>query len=151
MPGSSPCSLCQIYYWEADGQNETEKMKVLFLPETTVKLKNLSSHTSYLVSVSAFNAAGDGPRSGPRQGRTHQAGRRTARSFRSPSQMLPLGATARSCPPPRGCSATPSVPPALGSARPVTQTPGRLALLGLTHRAPQGLASARCLELRANH
>lgn len=63
----------KIYYWEADGQNETEKMKVLFLPETTVKLKNLSSHTSYLVSVSAFNAAGDGPRSGPRQGRTHQA------------------------------------------------------------------------------
>uniref|UniRef100_A0A8D2CBS8 Sidekick cell adhesion molecule 1 n=1 Tax=Sus scrofa TaxID=9823 RepID=A0A8D2CBS8_PIG len=63
----------KIYYWEADGQNETEKMKVLFLPETMVKLKNLSSHTSYLVSVSAFNAAGDGPRSGPRQGRTHQA------------------------------------------------------------------------------
>uniref|UniRef100_A0A8C3XAQ0 Sidekick cell adhesion molecule 1 n=1 Tax=Catagonus wagneri TaxID=51154 RepID=A0A8C3XAQ0_9CETA len=63
----------KIYYWEADGRNETERMKVLFLPETAVKLKNLSSHTSYLVSVSAFNAAGDGPRSGPRQGRTHQA------------------------------------------------------------------------------
>lgn len=110
MPGSSPCSLCQIYYWEADGQNETEKMKVLFLPETTVKLKNLSSHTSYLVSVSAFNAAGDGPRSGPRQGRTHQAGRRTACSFRSPSRMLPLGATTRS-PPPRGLFCDPLCSP----------------------------------------
>lgn len=117
MPGSSPCSLCQIYYWEADGQNETEKMKVLFLPETTVKLKNLSSHTSYLVSVSAFNAAGDGPRSGPRQGRTHQAGRRTARSFRSPSRMLPLGATARS-PPTPGADLRPPLFP-LPSALPV--------------------------------
>nr|KAF6448698.1 sidekick cell adhesion molecule 1 [Rousettus aegyptiacus] len=63
----------KIYYWEADGQNGTEKMKVLFLPETTVRLKNLTSHTRYLVSISAFNAAGDGPRSGPRPGHTHQA------------------------------------------------------------------------------
>ncbi|XP_039734833.1 protein sidekick-1 [Pteropus medius] len=63
----------KIYYREADGQNGTEKMKVLFLPETTVKLKNLTSHTRYLVSISAFNAAGDGPRSDPQQGRTHQA------------------------------------------------------------------------------
>ncbi|KAM6157369.1 LOW QUALITY PROTEIN: protein sidekick-1 [Erethizon dorsatum] len=63
----------KIYYWEAGSRNETEKMKVLFLPEPTVKLKNLTSHTKYLVSISAFNAAGDGPRSDPRQGRTHQA------------------------------------------------------------------------------
>ncbi|XP_037669666.1 protein sidekick-1 isoform X2 [Choloepus didactylus] len=63
----------KIYYWEADGQNETEKMKVLFLPETALKLKNLTSHTRYLVGIAAFNAAGDGPRSDPRQGRTHQA------------------------------------------------------------------------------
>uniref|UniRef100_A0A673TFD6 Sidekick cell adhesion molecule 1 n=1 Tax=Suricata suricatta TaxID=37032 RepID=A0A673TFD6_SURSU len=63
----------KVYYWEADSQNETEKMKVLFLPETVVKLKNLTSHTPYLVSISAFNAAGDGPQSDPRQGRTHQA------------------------------------------------------------------------------
>ncbi|XP_076996596.1 protein sidekick-1 isoform X1 [Tamandua tetradactyla] len=63
----------KIYYWEAGGQNETERMKVLFLPETMVKLKNLTSHTEYLASISAFNAAGDGPRSAPRQGRTHQA------------------------------------------------------------------------------
>ncbi|XP_006859935.1 PREDICTED: protein sidekick-1-like [Chrysochloris asiatica] len=63
----------KIYYWEAGSQNETEKMKVLFLPETTVKLKNLTSHTKYLVSISAFNAAGDGPTSQPQQGRTQQA------------------------------------------------------------------------------
>ncbi|XP_027468741.2 protein sidekick-1 isoform X3 [Zalophus californianus] len=63
----------KVYYWEADSQNETEKMKVLFLPETVVKLKNLTSYTQYLVSISAFNAAGDGPQSDPRQGRTHQA------------------------------------------------------------------------------
>uniref|UniRef100_A0A671F9A5 Sidekick cell adhesion molecule 1 n=1 Tax=Rhinolophus ferrumequinum TaxID=59479 RepID=A0A671F9A5_RHIFE len=63
----------KIYYWEADSQNETEKVKVLLLPDTVLKLKNLTSHTRYLVSISAFNAAGDGPKSGPRQGRTHQA------------------------------------------------------------------------------
>lgn len=63
----------KIYYWEADSQNETEKMKVLFLPDTVLRLKNLTSHTRYLVSISAFNAAGDGPKSDPRQGRTHQA------------------------------------------------------------------------------
>lgn len=50
-------------------------MKVLFLPDTVLRLKNLTSHTRYLVSISAFNAAGDGPKSDPRQGRTHQAGR----------------------------------------------------------------------------
>ncbi|KAL2298923.1 hypothetical protein Nmel_014533, partial [Mimus melanotis] len=48
-------------------------VKVLFLPETSVRLKNLTSHTRYLVCISAFNAAGDGPRSSPAQGRTHQA------------------------------------------------------------------------------
>uniref|UniRef100_A0A8C2RZL3 Sidekick cell adhesion molecule 1 n=1 Tax=Capra hircus TaxID=9925 RepID=A0A8C2RZL3_CAPHI len=48
----------KIYYWEADSQNATEKMRVLFLPETTAKLKNLTSHTEYLVSISAFNAEG---------------------------------------------------------------------------------------------
>ncbi|XP_040607207.1 protein sidekick-1 isoform X3 [Mesocricetus auratus] len=63
----------KIYYWEADSRNETEKMKVLFLPEPVVKIKNLTSHTKYLISISAFNAAGDGPKSDPHQGRTHQA------------------------------------------------------------------------------
>ncbi|XP_062359287.1 protein sidekick-1 [Cinclus cinclus] len=63
----------KIYYWENDTLNDTEKVKVLFLPETSVRLKNLTSHTRYLVCISAFNAAGDGPRSSPAQGRTHQA------------------------------------------------------------------------------
>ncbi|XP_039934685.1 protein sidekick-1 isoform X6 [Hirundo rustica] len=63
----------KIYYWESDALNDTEKVKVLFLPETSVRLKNLTSHTQYLVCISAFNAAGDGPRSSPAQGRTHQA------------------------------------------------------------------------------
>ncbi|XP_035870614.1 protein sidekick-1 isoform X1 [Phyllostomus discolor] len=63
----------KVYYWEADSPNDTEKMKVLFLPETAVRLKNLTSHTQYLLSISAFNAAGDGPRSDPRPGRTLQA------------------------------------------------------------------------------
>ncbi|XP_005054485.1 PREDICTED: protein sidekick-1 [Ficedula albicollis] len=63
----------KIYYWESDALNDTEKVKVLFLPETSVRLKNLTSHTWYLVSISAFNAAGDGPRSSPAQGRTLQA------------------------------------------------------------------------------
>ncbi|XP_045680287.1 protein sidekick-1 isoform X1 [Phyllostomus hastatus] len=63
----------KVYYWEADSPNDTEKMKVLFLPETAVRLKNLTSHTQYLLSISAFNAAGDGPRSDPWPGRTLQA------------------------------------------------------------------------------
>ncbi|KAJ8253833.1 hypothetical protein COCON_G00204450 [Conger conger] len=63
----------KIHYWEQDGQNETEKVKILFLPETTVRLKNLTSYTTYVVKLSAFNAAGDGPLSEPRTGRTLQA------------------------------------------------------------------------------
>nr|XP_015215986.1 PREDICTED: protein sidekick-1 isoform X1 [Lepisosteus oculatus]XP_015215987.1 PREDICTED: protein sidekick-1 isoform X1 [Lepisosteus oculatus] len=63
----------KVHYWENDNQNETEKVKILFLPETTVRLKNLTSYTSYSVKISAFNAAGDGPLSEPRKGRTLQA------------------------------------------------------------------------------
>ncbi|XP_030646363.1 LOW QUALITY PROTEIN: protein sidekick-1 [Chanos chanos] len=63
----------KIHYWEMDNQNETEKVKILFLPETTIRLKNLTSYTFYLVKLSAFNAAGDGPFSEPRRGRTLQA------------------------------------------------------------------------------
>uniref|UniRef100_A0A4W3KFY3 Sidekick cell adhesion molecule 2 n=1 Tax=Callorhinchus milii TaxID=7868 RepID=A0A4W3KFY3_CALMI len=63
----------KIYYWEFQRQNETEKLKTLFLPETNVKLKNLTGYTTYLISVSAFNAAGDGPRSTPIRSRTQQA------------------------------------------------------------------------------
>lgn len=64
----------QIHYWEMDNQNETEKVKILFLPETSLRLKNLTSYTYYMVKLSAFNAAGDGPLSEPRRGRTLQSG-----------------------------------------------------------------------------
>ncbi|XP_061455411.1 protein sidekick-1 isoform X4 [Rhineura floridana] len=63
----------KVYYWQAESQNDTEKVKVLFLPETSLRLKNLTSYSSYLLRISAFNAAGDGPKSSPGQGRTHQA------------------------------------------------------------------------------
>ncbi|XP_078414728.1 protein sidekick-1 isoform X2 [Cetorhinus maximus] len=63
----------KIHYSELQNQNETHKLKILFLPENTIRLKNLTSYTMYMVSVSAFNAAGDGPRSDPVEGRTHQA------------------------------------------------------------------------------
>ncbi|KAG5278462.1 hypothetical protein AALO_G00099230 [Alosa alosa] len=63
----------KIHYWEKDKQNETEKVKVLFVPDTSVRLKNLTAYTSYQVKLSAFNAAGDGPMSVPRKGRTLQA------------------------------------------------------------------------------
>ncbi|XP_020858152.1 protein sidekick-2 [Phascolarctos cinereus] len=63
----------KIYFWEAQRRNSTERLKTLFLPENGVKLKNLTGYTAYLVSVAAFNAAGDGPRSAPSQGRTQQA------------------------------------------------------------------------------
>ncbi|KAM6050623.1 protein sidekick-2 [Chlamydotis macqueenii] len=63
----------KIHFWEAQRQNESARVKTLFLPENGVKLKNLTGYTSYWVSVAAFNAAGDGPRSPPVQGRTQQA------------------------------------------------------------------------------
>uniref|UniRef100_A0A8B9PED0 Sidekick cell adhesion molecule 2 n=1 Tax=Apteryx owenii TaxID=8824 RepID=A0A8B9PED0_APTOW len=63
----------KIHFWEAQRQNESTRVKTLFLPESGVKLKNLTGYTSYWVSVAAFNAAGDGPRSPPVAGRTQQA------------------------------------------------------------------------------
>lgn len=78
---SSPCSLPlslgspQIYFWEVQRRNLTERVKTLFLAENSVKLKNLTGYTAYMVSVAAFNAAGDGPRSTPTRGQTQQAGR----------------------------------------------------------------------------
>lgn len=66
----------QIYFWEAQRGNLTERVKTLFLAENSVKLKNLTGYTAYMVSVAAFNAAGDGPRSTPTQGQTQQAGGR---------------------------------------------------------------------------
>ncbi|KAM4761527.1 protein sidekick-2 isoform 2-T2 [Cyanocitta cristata] len=63
----------KIHFWEEQRQNESARVKTLFLPETGVKLKNLTGYTSYWVSVAAFNAAGDGPRSPPVKARTQQA------------------------------------------------------------------------------
>lgn len=63
-----------MYFWEFQLQNETERLRTLFLPELGVKLKNLTGYTTYMISVAAFNAAGDGPRSLPTRGRTQQAG-----------------------------------------------------------------------------
>ncbi|XP_006872370.1 PREDICTED: protein sidekick-2 [Chrysochloris asiatica] len=63
----------KIYFWEAQRRNLTERVKTLFLPENSVKLKNLTGYTAYMVSVAAFNAAGDGPRSTPTRGQTQQA------------------------------------------------------------------------------
>ncbi|XP_063077057.1 protein sidekick-2-like [Engraulis encrasicolus] len=63
----------KIYFWEYKRQNETEKLRTLFLPEGGVKLKNLTGYTTYMISTAAFNAAGDGPRSAPTRGRTQQA------------------------------------------------------------------------------
>ncbi|RXN38929.1 sidekick-1 isoform X2 [Labeo rohita] len=63
----------KIHYWEKNRQNETEKELVLFVPDTSVHLKNLTSYTTYLVQLSAFNTAGDGPLSAAREGRTLQA------------------------------------------------------------------------------
>ncbi|KAF1571309.1 Protein sidekick-2, partial [Eudyptes moseleyi] len=63
----------KIHFWEAQRRNESARVKTLFLPENGVKLKNLTGYTSYWVSVAAFNAAGDGPRSSPVKGRTQQA------------------------------------------------------------------------------
>ncbi|KAJ8384733.1 hypothetical protein AAFF_G00199390 [Aldrovandia affinis] len=63
----------KIYFWEFQLRNETERLRTLFLPEGGARLKNLTGYTTYMVSVGAFNAAGDGPRSPPTRGRTQQA------------------------------------------------------------------------------
>ncbi|XP_025892646.1 protein sidekick-2 [Nothoprocta perdicaria] len=63
----------KIHFWEAQRQNESARVKTLFLPEGGVKLKNLTGYTVYWVSVAAFNAAGDGPRSAAVPARTLQA------------------------------------------------------------------------------
>uniref|UniRef100_A0A6Q2Y236 Sidekick cell adhesion molecule 1a n=1 Tax=Esox lucius TaxID=8010 RepID=A0A6Q2Y236_ESOLU len=56
-----------------DYQNQTEKVTVVFVPDTRVRLANLTCYTPYLVTLSAFNAAGDGPPSEPRSAKTLQA------------------------------------------------------------------------------
>lgn len=72
MPALLPL---QIYFWEFQRKNVTERLRTLFMPEAGVKLKNLTGYTNYMISVAAFNAAGDGPRSSPTRGRTQQAGK----------------------------------------------------------------------------
>lgn len=67
--------MLQIHYWERDKQNQSEKVKVIFVPDTRVHLTNLTSYTPYLVTLTAFNTAGDGPPSDPRGARTLQSGR----------------------------------------------------------------------------
>uniref|UniRef100_A0A1A7YF48 Sidekick cell adhesion molecule 1 n=1 Tax=Iconisemion striatum TaxID=60296 RepID=A0A1A7YF48_9TELE len=63
----------KIHYWERENQNQSEKVKVIFVPDTRVHLTNLSSYTPYLVTLTAFNTAGDGPPSDPRGARTMQS------------------------------------------------------------------------------
>ncbi|KAG8446470.1 hypothetical protein GDO86_014070 [Hymenochirus boettgeri] len=72
----------KIFFWEILRKNETEKVRTLFLPENGVKLKNLTGYTTYLISVAAFNAAGDGPRSHPIRGQTQQAAPSSPASIR---------------------------------------------------------------------
>lgn len=101
----SPCPLLlllQIHFWEAQRRNESARVKTLFLPENGVKLKNLTGYTSYWVSVAAFNAAGDGPRSSPVKGRTQQAGGAHGMAPPQPfaqhgriRSLLPLGSVGR--------------------------------------------------------
>ncbi|XP_076004254.1 protein sidekick-1-like isoform X2 [Genypterus blacodes] len=63
----------KIHYWERDKQNQSEKVKMIFVPDTRVRLTNLTSYTPYLATLSAFNTAGDGPPSDPRGARTLQS------------------------------------------------------------------------------
>eukprot|EP00063_Salmo_salar_P066766 XP_014041601.1 PREDICTED: protein sidekick-1-like [Salmo salar] len=63
----------KIHYWQGDRQNQTEKVTVVFVPDMRVRLVNLTCYTSYLVTLSAFNVAGDGPPSEPRGAKTLQA------------------------------------------------------------------------------
>lgn len=67
--------MLQIHYWERDKQNQSEKVTVIFVPDTRVHLTNLTSYTPYLVTLTAFNTAGDGPASDPRGARTLQSGK----------------------------------------------------------------------------
>lgn len=67
-------SCVQIHYWERDRQNQSEKVKTSFTPDTHVRLTNLTSYTPYLVTLTAFNMAGDGPPSNPHGARTLQSG-----------------------------------------------------------------------------
>ncbi|KAK2866800.1 hypothetical protein Q7C36_002856 [Tachysurus vachellii] len=66
---SATATQLDVYFWEYERKNHTEKLKTLFLPDGAVKLKNLTGFTTYMISVAPFNAAGDGPRSPAIRGR----------------------------------------------------------------------------------
>ncbi|XP_078723352.1 LOW QUALITY PROTEIN: protein sidekick-2-like [Lampetra fluviatilis] len=66
----------KVYYSDA-GRREAggaaaapESARTLFLPETSVRLRNLTGYTAYAVAVCAYNSAGEGPRAGPVTART---------------------------------------------------------------------------------
>uniref|UniRef100_UPI00358F1309 protein sidekick-2-like n=1 Tax=Myxine glutinosa TaxID=7769 RepID=UPI00358F1309 len=50
--------------------NESERIRVLYLPETSVRLKGLEGFTRYSVRIIAYNTAGLGPSSSIATGRT---------------------------------------------------------------------------------
>lgn len=47
---------------------------MVFVPHTRVLLANLTSYAPYLLTLAAFNTAGDGPPSDPRGARTLASG-----------------------------------------------------------------------------
>uniref|UniRef100_UPI00358E061C protein sidekick-1-like n=1 Tax=Myxine glutinosa TaxID=7769 RepID=UPI00358E061C len=62
----------KVFYKTApkhDG-NESERIRVLYLPETSVRLKGLEGFTRYSVRIIAYNTAGQGPSSSIATGRT---------------------------------------------------------------------------------
>lgn len=129
---SSPCSLPlslgspQIYFWEVQRRNLTERVKTLFLAENSVKLKNLTGYTAYMVSVAAFNAAGDGPRSTPTRGQTQQAGREKSWGgwFVGDTKTTP-GIRAVSCSQEAGFDSQAPLPDALQRENPACQEGSR--------------------------
>lgn len=126
LPRSLPRSLGspQIYFWEVQRRNLTERVKTLFLAENSVKLKNLTGYTAYMVSVAAFNAAGDGPRSTPTRGQTQQAGREKSWGFGGDLKTTP-GIRAVSCSQEAGFDSQALLPGALQRENPACQEGSR--------------------------
>ena len=73
----------QVHYWQREQQNQTEKVQVVFVPETSLRLGNLTSYTAHLLTLTAFTKAGDGPASEPQGARTLQTGRARARTLQT--------------------------------------------------------------------
>lgn len=57
---------------------------MIFVPHTRVHLTNLTSYAPYLVTLTAFNTAGDGPPSDPRGARTLPSGQEGSVTFFPP-------------------------------------------------------------------